>query len=115
MAALIATSVRSAKKRTRSRRNRAVVLDLDLFRNLTTQLRERSDDCHFLFSFFVIITYTMAVYMGYMLHNTRKMVFHTWKKSKRRIKKILQQKGRPRGEDSGWMEGVRRKSHLSGY
>lgn len=73
MAALIATLARSAKKRTHSRRNRAVVLGLDLFRNLITQLKEKSDDCDFLF--IVIITYTMAVYMGYMLHNTRKMVF----------------------------------------
>jgi hypothetical protein len=86
------------KKRTHSRRNRAVALDLDLYPNLTLQLKEKSDDCDFLL--LLLFTYTMAVYMGYMLHNTRKMGFRYLKKAKGAHKKTSPAKGEIKGE--GW-------------
>lgn len=86
MAALQATLVRPAKKRTHSRQNRTVSLGLGLIHKLITQLKEKSEDGDFFFSLIVIITCTMAVYMGYMLHNTRKMVFRYFKRKKEKKK-----------------------------
>lgn len=70
---------------------------------------------NFFLSFIVIITCTMAVYMGYMLHNTRKMVFRYFKNKKRKKKQKVHKKttpakgetkGRPRG-DQGEGSGFR--------